>query len=321
MFVALMTLFRTVITAPSPDPATGFGNGGFVWYYRDSAVDYNMFRLNLFGEGDKIRQADIIFYGSSKGLFGFRTDVISQYVNQPGVPRAKLFNASLAFGEGVGFLDEIIKNLDLRKKILIVDLSVQAAHYYYTNQAKKALAEDTLTAYETTINFWLRYGFDRLFEDFLPRFEINGSNWSLGPRVGLWQSRSWSTGDDTSRKMQPKYPVVTGTVRGDFDPDGRLREFFVNECRERGIEVIFTTVPTGAGLPGQDASDAVWSQRAADQLGLPYVKIDPSGLYTHDSIHLDPASAALLGQRLGEALAAPPISIADRLRRLRREEP
>jgi hypothetical protein len=27
MFVALMTLSRTMVTAPSPDPATGFSNG------------------------------------------------------------------------------------------------------------------------------------------------------------------------------------------------------------------------------------------------------------------------------------------------------
>jgi hypothetical protein len=320
-FLALLMLVRSIDGNPLAAPDTGFGNGGFVWYYRDDSVDYNIFRLNLFGVGDNIRRADIIFYGSSKGLFAFRTDIISPYVNQPNAPQVKLFNASLAFGEGVGFLDEIVKSLDLRNKILIVDLSVQAARYSFSSKAKKALAENTLAAYETTASLWLRYGFDRLFAGFLPRLHMDGSNWGLEPRIGVWHSRSWTTGNDTSRKMQPKYPVITGTVHADFDPDGRLRKFFVDECRERGIDVIFTTVPTGAGQPGQDASDDAWAQRAANQLGLPYVKIASTGLYTHDSIHLDPASAALFSEHLGEALAAPPISIAHRLQRLHWREP
>jgi hypothetical protein len=317
-FALLMVVHRFDGILPGP-PGAGFSDGGFVWYYGEYGVDYNMFRLNLFGEGQRIRDADILLYASSKGIYGFRTDILSKGINKSDAPQAKLFNASLAWGEGLAYLGDIVRDLDLHRKIFIIDLSVQASIYFYSGMAQTALTEHTLTAYESTFNLWLRYCFDRLFQE-LPVLSLDADGWKLKPRPSLSYSRSWLTGDDTSRDMQPKYPVVEGRLDVPFDTDGRMRKLF-DDFKQRDIEIIFTSIPTGAGLGAPVQSDPVWSRQVAAELGLPYVMVDASGLYTSDTVHLDPASADLFSERLGKALAEPPIAIADRLQRLHRHEP
>jgi hypothetical protein len=200
---------------------------------------------------------------------------------------------------------------------LIVDLSGQSVFSGYSDMARLALGQNTLSAYEATLNLWLRYEIDYLLGSWNPELTIKNTGIGLVERATYTFSRSFINGEAAGLNYLEQFPVVTGTLNLPTSVDVRLNLFFRIECPARDLIVIFTTIPHGGGPMTPSPYDNDWARTVAQQLGLPYAEVDGAGLFTGDGQHLGGASADIFSERLAKALIAPGIDIAQRIRSLR----
>ena len=299
-----------------PAEKNGFRSGAFLSYYKGIGVDYNIFRYNLFRVAEPLKSAEIILYSSSKGIFGYRTDLLSEAISKASGRNISAFNTSLAFGEGIPFFVQIVKELDLHDKIAIVDLSAETYLWRYSAMAEKALSESRLDAYKTTLNVWMHYFFDYGANPFVPEAKLG----SFAPRTSYMYSRSLSTGDDFGKPFIARFLVeAPPRFSAEFDPDGRLKSGFIEEFRRRNIGIIFTTIPYGGGPIKTGVANPEWARSVSNKLAIPYASVSWDGLYTVDGIHMDPKSAEIFSGRLAKALLDMPVNIVAGLGRIRAE--
>jgi hypothetical protein len=222
----------------------------------------------------------------------------------------------LAFGERLPFLIDIVHALDLRNKILIVDMSLPARGYFYSAMGQRALQESRLAAYQTTLNLWLRFEIDRLIGQHIPELSIDKNGGHLTERASIAGSRSFTTGNNLEWTYTDSYPVVLEKSDAPTSLDQRLEDFFRLECPSRAIAVIFTTIPYGDGHMKLSTYDPEWAEAVANRLTIPYARVDGSGLSTGDGEHLGVKSADTFSERLVEALISAPVNIGARIQEL-----
>jgi hypothetical protein len=291
---------RALELGPAQEPY-GFPPGSFVSYYKGIGIDYNMFRYGLFGEGARLRQADIILYSSSKGVFAYRADMLGSLVEKATGRPVRAFNASLAFSEGIPFFVQIVKSLDLRDKLIVIDLAGESYRWEYSEMARAALKQSLPAAYTDSFNTWLHYLIDRGLNPFVP--DLKPTGWAQ--RASYAYSRSFATGDETTTVFAPRVPIPQPQpFQGRFDEDGRLGSGFVEEFRQRNLAIVFTTIPYGGGpIDGKIVVDPTWGRKVAEDLGLPYLEVSWGDLYTVDGMHMDAKSAYLFTHRLAGELS------------------
>jgi hypothetical protein len=291
---------RALELGPPQEPY-GFPPGSFVSYYKGIGVDYNIFRYGLFGEGLRLRQADIILYSSSKGVFAYKADVLGSLIEKATGRPVRAFNASLAFGEGIPFFVQIVKSLDLRDKLVVIDLAGESYRWEYSEMARAALKQGLPAAYADSFNTWLHYLIDRRLNPFVP--DLKPTGWAQ--RASYAYSRSFATGDETTTVFAAGSPIAQPQpFQGRFDEDGRLASGFVEEFRRRNLAIVFTTIPYGGGpIEGKIVVDPAWARRTAENLRLPYLEVSWDGLYTVDGMHMDAKSAELFSRRLAGELS------------------
>lgn len=265
--------------------------------YQDLGWDYYVYRFGLFGHDRTIQNADVICSSSSKGLYGFDPETLSRQLST-GDRQIKVFNLSFGFGEGFGYLIEVIKTLDLRDKILIADLTDNTATYHLTPMAKLALQTDNRgDAYKVMTERWLAFERDWALHSHVPRIHFDPiKGFVAESAVGYLLLRSWQTGrlQDVSSPRSLLHPAPAQYSFG-FDGDGRLRRLFLEECANRNIQVIFTSIP-------YQGYDEAWGQRIARELGYPHVAVDPEGITLIEPTHMSVSGRLLFSSRLGARL-------------------
>jgi len=268
----------------------------FLAIYQDVGLDYYLFRFGLFGLDKTIRDADVICSSSSKGLYGFDPDLLSQQLSTAD-RQLKVFNLSFGFGEGFGYLAEVIKTLDLRDKVLVADLTDNTSHYHFTSMAQQAMqTNNRLDAYKLVSERWLAFERDYALHGKFPRLRFDTAKGYFvdTPLGNCVLCRAWQTG-----RIQDASPPILSPESGSypfpFDRDGKIKSCLLDECARRNIQIIFTSIP-------YQGYDEAWGHRVAAELGYPHVTVDPSGIELKDPTHMAPGGRRLFSSRLGERL-------------------
>src|SRR5581483_7525762 len=95
----------------------------------------------------------------------------------------------------------------------------------------------------------------------------------------------------------------------DFEYDD-VQPFF-DECRQRNIQIVFTSLP-------YDGYDPQFGRRVANRLGRPYVEVAPDGIQlVWDGVHMAGGGRALFSRRLADRLAEPDVNIFDCIAQVR----
>lgn len=270
----------------------------FLAVYGDFGIDYYVMRFGLLGVGEHIKKADIICSSSSKGLYGFDADLLAKMLSTSDHP-VRVYNLSFGFGEGVGYLMECVKSLDLHDQILVMDLADNSADLNYSNMAQLARQTRSMVdAWKIVLEKNLTYQRDLVFQDRIPKIAYDKDNgFQMMPHVARARLiRSKSNGNvQESDAPQPREPWI-----GEWDLPyhfDHLRAPFFEECQKRNIRIIFTSIPT-------ENYDPVWGRRIAQRLDKPHVTVDPRGIELMDACHMSAKGRQLFSSRLAEALLA-----------------
>jgi hypothetical protein len=264
--------------------------------YGDVGLDYYIYRFGLFGHDRTLQNADVICSSSSKGLYGFDPEMLSRQLSTDD-RQIKIFNLSFGFGEGFGYLIEVIKTLDLRDKILIADLTDNTATYHLTPMAKLALqTENRGDAYKLVSERWLTFARDWALQSHVPRIHFDPAKGFVIERaLGTLLFRTWQTGRlQEVSSANPLHPAP-GQYPFGFDGDGKLRPLFLEECAQRNIQVIFTSIP-------YKGYDEPWGRRIASELGYPHVAVNDQDIDLIDPTHMAASGRRLFSSRLGARL-------------------
>jgi hypothetical protein len=245
-----------------------------------------------------VREADVLCISSSKGLYGFDASLLGEKLSRPGHP-VRAYNLSFGFGESFHYPMKVIKALDLRDKVLIADLTDNTLDWHLSDMGQLARkCPGRFDACKVVWEKWLTYQRDRLLAGTLPRIVYSREKGlHTVPYVYTGQNfRKVRTGDLTERlARRPRWARPGQYPSYPFFYD-QLREPFFEECRQRNIRIVFTSVP-------YEGYDPEWGRRIAEGLGYPYVAVDHEGIELRDRYHMTTKGRALFSRRLAEQLA------------------
>ena len=242
--------------------------------YQGVGVDYYLAIYGLFGQGARIRSADLLMASSSKGVFGFRAPVIADATG------LRAFNLSFGNGEGFGVVAEIIKTLDLREKRLLIDLNENTGSLQYSKPARAALEAGFVAGVRKVISVWLRFTYDWSAQAFLPRLEIGSDGILLSGRYKSRGTafRSWTTNDLYRQEDAGSIACEPGHREWAFDKDGLIEKIVFAPARQRNIEIVATAIPYRGDPREPPIYDPGWAEFAARQRGIPYIPVPWQGL-------------------------------------------
>jgi hypothetical protein len=109
---ALQATSIAMIGYPAPRPAIPIPGSEYISATRDGQADQGMFYFNLFGFGDRIRNADALVIGSSHAEFG---------IEAARLPGKRPFNMALGGGEGLNFASKLLDKYEPHPSIIALD--------------------------------------------------------------------------------------------------------------------------------------------------------------------------------------------------------
>jgi hypothetical protein len=285
-----------------PKPAIPFGGQAYLSAYRTGNFDHYLFRFGLFGFGDRIRSADILIVGSSHAMFGLSAEEISAALSERRGRAVTAFNLAVGSGEGVGFAREILEANKAQGRTLLLDL--------YSNEqglpsdlAIKVIRTDLLGAYVAVAVPATEFVRDWLFDGFLPRinFGLGASvrvdrflqpvitrRWDNGDLDDVWTPEQGSLFQQAAAQFTMRLPMDSSQLKGAHPT---LLPEYRAYLASNDLDVALTLVP----YDGYRLDEA---KRVAEQIGKPFLQIDPKDLQSLDGGHLNAASRAVATRHL-----------------------
>lgn len=245
-------------------------------------VEHAVLHHDLGGFIEQARKADVLILGNSRAQCGFDAEVLAAESIGGG---PVFYNLACGEGENIAFGRSLIERHGLRPSLVIIPIDHHVLDDEHTDTASGAMELPRWTAYRSMIEGDVRWRTARLLHQMVPRadwFQHSGlrNRWYIARDVatGSWRLLQRPDGD---------HPAIVDDPAGDvvFDDD-RLADAraFVDEMRKRGIDVVFTHVPSAVQSP-QQAIDA------AAALDVPLILVPGDDLRTFDRSHLQPESA------------------------------
>ena len=248
-----------------------------------------------------VLSSDVLLYGSSKGLFGLRAQILNDYFGG----EAKFYNISQGYGEGLPFLAQIIAENGIHDRIVVADLTDVASQFDMSPAAIDALDMGVMESLTRAILVNSRYQVDLVLSAAIPAISVDRNGFSIGDRLRPYEVRDPGTGDDDgSEPGDENYPIVLGHLSGNFGAYGGLLDRLVPFLRCRNISVIAIAIPFSAAPGDWNQFDPEFTRKSAERAGFRFLPIPYEGLYTRDWIHLTYESSFELSRRLADTLSA-----------------
>lgn len=220
------------------------------------------------------------------------------------------FNLAVGGGDGLGFAREAIEANEVEEKALLLDL-YSNEQGLPSHEARKALRTDVFAAYVAVAVPTAEFVRDWVFDGFLPRI-----NFGLGASVRVERSlrpvitRRWDDGDlddvwtpeqgslfqRTPTNLISRLPTDSVQPKG---PHASLLPEYAAYLTSRDF-VALTLVP----YDGHRLEEA---KRVAEQVGRPFLEIEPTHLQSLDGGHLNAVSRNIATRRLIDRLPDPPV--------------
>jgi hypothetical protein len=332
---AALTLFVSDnVVGPSPgryEPAKIYT---FIADYAGVSADHSSYRnLAGFAPGLRsIRSADVLLYGSSKGMFGLRAGALNEHFGG----QASFYNISVAYGAGLPFLAQIIAQNGIHDRIVVADLTDVASQFQMSPAAIEAMDMGTMESVTRAILINGRYQGDLLLSSAMPAITLDEDGFSGDGRLRQYDARDPDTGDDDSSvpyrardadsdddgsaPSEEKYPIALGHLDMQLGPFGGVRDRIIPFLRCRNISVIAIAIPFSAAPGAGNQFDPEFTKRSSKEVGFKYLPIPYEGLYTRDWIHLTYESSFELSRRLADALSSLGDELQDAVARNRKKQ-
>jgi hypothetical protein len=243
-------------------------------------------------------------------MFGISAQTISAALSERRGRAVTAFNLAVGGGDGVGFARAIIEANEAEGKALLLDL-YSNAQGLPSQEARKVLQTDVLGAYIAVAAATAEFVRDWVFDGFLPRI-----NFGLGASVRVERSlrpvitRRWDNGDlddvwtpeqgslfqRTPTNLISRLPTDSVERKG---PHLTLLPEYDAYLASKDF-VALTLVP----YDGHRLEEAT---RAAEQVGRPFLQIEPNDLETLDGGHLNAVSRNIATRRLIDSLPDPAV--------------
>ncbi len=240
---------------------------------------------------ENARQADVLLLGNSMIMHAFRTDQVQRLEQQTG---ARVFQLGFGFKEGYEFALKLIRDHDLRPKMVVVHVG-DFFEPGLSEVALEAIAEGRVP--EGTLARWRRAiailedrGTRKLkavVQPWLPRWSkvlpVDRESWQIHRSTanGTWRE----TGFDAVGWSRPMAPEWKPEEPYPLSPTEQAAVHeFGEEMDRRGAVVVLTLVPHSGVIRAR-------AQSVAEALEAPLVAPRLSGLSTLDGYHLDRESA------------------------------
>ena len=272
---------------PGPDYYLAHDRGGH--------LDHHVLYHGIDAEAlARLKQADILFVGTSRMMFAIRSRVVTPWAVAHGVTYY-----ALGFGhrDGDEWVLEIIRKHDLRPKLVVVNVDgffgrarsewAERVRKDSTFGARKAQLEgewghEARRAIHRVMPNWIdlygRPGFPFGNEFIAYRSRENGT-WVISP----WPAATMDA---------PAADYATEAVGPRIGDPARA---FKAEMDRRGARMVLTHVPTPDATGGNPVA-------IGELLGVPVVGMDVDGLTSHDGSHLSEESAVFWSRRLVQDL-------------------
>lgn len=233
---------------------------------------------------DNAKQADILFFGNSRMPAGLREEFV--------LPAAaaldlRVFSLGCGYGEGGGFLLELLQKHDLRPKILVMVGGPLGFRSTMSPIARQAIEMTKWEArqlfFETTAMWELRTRLHRRLPKIDPFTETFHRHWVIyrSARTGWWQPvlEPPSTYEVRYREEMDSYPrslAFATELKAELD--------------RRGTLLVVTTVPWNSTRIGH-------LEEIETTLGVPAIPPIPDDRVTvNDGSHLSRAGAKIITQ-------------------------
>jgi hypothetical protein len=285
----LLVLFLAVAAGTASLPDEDYW--GAVAYQANPTFQYRLFPLDrdilyhaIGSASGNLQQADIVFIGHSRFLYGLHWQTLEEFSAASGV---RVFNLSFAAENTGEFALQVLEKHGTKAKIFVVNAETEKPISYFDERlspwSRNALETTRLGAYTTLF-----------FQNFPTRLRVRLSQ--VIPGVAREpERRSYSSTKDGSF-----FPVnVGGEAEGTSiayrdgwcrpnDRDDPLARRYIERLRRiaPGSFVVLTLVPHELGCPKR-------VRALAEALGVPFFEVPVAGLRTHDHSHLNNASARL----------------------------
>jgi hypothetical protein len=284
-----------------PKPAIPIWGKSYLSAYGAGILDHYLFRFGLLGFGDRIRKADILILGSSHAEFGISAGTISAVLSERWGRPVMAFNLAMPAGEGLGFAREVLEANNASGKTLLLDL--------YSNEqglpsdiARKVLHTDIVGAYIAVATPVAEFVRDWFFDGLLPRINFGlGASVRVDRFLGPVITRRWDNGDlddmwvpdqgslfQGMRANLVRLPTASTHLKGAHPTLSPEYEAYL---ASRDFSVVLTLIP----YDGHRLDEA---KRVAEQIGRPFLQIEPNDLQSLDGGHLSAESRDVVTRRL-----------------------
>jgi hypothetical protein len=272
---ALQAVSISLTGWPAPKPALPIPGYDYVSATRDGQTDHSLFYFNMFGFGDRIRNADALVIGSSHAEFGISATTLSKDSG---------FNMALGGGEGLSFAATLLEKYRPRPVLIALDPFSPDPDGPST-EAARVLASTPAVSYRRVFNIWSGFLRDWMLQGLLPRITISLNSPSWQQPIGTTIIRDWQSADvsavysnsgelfsDTSRG----HPIIEGPARTGYPPGTDA----LRAIKERTSKVIVTEIPHPS------FSDQM-ARETATTLGAPFIPVTADDLLFWDYHHLN----------------------------------
>ncbi len=273
-----------VLVASAPRPS------GSDIYLASNAHEILYYGMNK--TKDAFKEADIIFFGSSRPMVAFTRDVIQEFFE-----KRNLRYYSLCFSGGTDdFAETIIRSFDLKPKIAIVN-----ADEFFTGEntlmAQRVIDGNYFDAIKAVWDRRSAHFVRHLLHHLVPH--LSGRDFPGKPNWMIYRSRNDGTWFFAGYKgMRPK-PVIYPVRHTLSIPEAHFQaaERFKDLMEQQNIRLILTYIPNAN-------SDRWRAVEMAERLGVPLISPDIPSLMTYDRSHLDKPSVNIFTKAFLQELDA-----------------
>lgn len=241
-----------------------------------------------------LREADVLFVGTSRMMFALRAQVITPWAIAHGVTYY-----ALGFGhrDGDEWVLDVIRRHDLRPKLVVanVDGFFGRPRSAWANRVRRdSMFGAAKLQLEGEIGHEARRAIHRVIPNWIdlygrPGFAFGNEFIAYRSREnGVWRVSPWPAPSMAA-------PAMDFGVEPVGDRIAAPARAFKSELDRRGAQLVLTFVPT----PASDGGNPV---ALGELLGVPVVGMDVDGLTSHDGSHLSEDSAVFWSRRLTQDL-------------------
>lgn len=306
-----------------PKPAFPIPGERFVAEYagQGAYTAHLVYWWDLFGFGNRIREADILLIGSSHTQFGLSARQLSSELSQQAGRPIRVFNAGLGCDTSLSFDAALLERLGISDRRVIADgFAYRFDPYTYGCFSEFSEIQDNVQGLFKALAVAARFDWDWMLDGVLPRVELGARRATIGRYLNEPATiLDWRYGDVAelfTPEQGDQFPtqfsgsakeIASGLAWRLQSGTVPVPDAFKSLVERNHLRLVMTLVPYVL-MPGfnQDRYDNIERLLASAGPGArtDFVAIAPEGLASFDTQHLTGTGRTAATKRLATAIEA-----------------